>query len=539
MRTLNVLIVDDEAFVVDWIISLLDSQGDMPLNLFSCYGVTEAERMIEERRIDILLSDIRMPDGNGLDLIAAVRRRWADCRVLLLTAYSEFEYAKRAIRGGADGYILKTEKDAFILSEVRRVAAALNAALDQRQRSLDLEQDLDRYMLLYHNTLFFQWLRGELNAPGQAEKCMRELGLRPELPLYLSIGRVHPGEEGDEPQMTALRAKLSAQCLLEESTGAVVAELRGSDVCFLLQPKLDYAQNYQGLLEEQFEAVANACRELYDARISFAISDAVRHPDDLSVSYWALCKVLNGVATGGETFLYRMAAPARAAGKKPGFTGQIAAMAEALECGDEAGFSHAFFQIESAVSGALAVTDAQFQSAYLSVALALADALARTDCDTGGSVDLSALYVPAAHAGTAAAFDYLRGVAGFILAEIRRQRLDDKKRLIAEIDQFLIENANQPISLSDLSDHFNYNAEYLSRVYSAATGNTLKKAITEVRIRLMENLMRRPELSLNDILEKMGFKSRTYFNFFVKNTLGTTPSQYRQQLVGGEEEPLC
>lgn len=156
MRTLNVLIVDDEAFVVDWIISLLDSQGDLPLNLFSCYGVTEAERMIEERRIDILLSDIRMPDGNGLDLIAAVRRRWADCRVLLLTAYSEFEYAQRAIRGGADGYILKTEKDAIILSEVRRAAAALNATLDQRQRSIDLEQDLDRYMLLYRNTLFFQ-----------------------------------------------------------------------------------------------------------------------------------------------------------------------------------------------------------------------------------------------------------------------------------------------------------------------------------------------------------------------------------------------
>ena len=536
MRTLNVLIVDDEAFVVDWIISLLDSQGDLPLNLFSCYGVTEAERMIEERRIDILLSDIRMPDGNGLDLIAAVRRRWADCRVLLLTAYSEFEYAQRAIRGGADGYILKTEKDAIILSEVRRAAAALNATLDQRQRSLDLEQDLDRYMLLYRNTLFFQWLRGELNAPGQAGRCMRELGLAAELPLYLAVGRVHPDEEGDEPQLTALRAKLSGQCLLEESTRTVVAEVRGSDACFLLQPKLDYAQNYQGLLEEQFEAVASACCELYGARISFAISDAVRHPDELSMNYWALCKVLNGVAAGGETFLYRMAAPASEAKKKPGFTGQIAAMAESLECGDEAGLSHAFFQIESAVSGGVPVTDAQFQNAYLSVALALADALARTDCDAAGAMDLGALYVPTAHAGTAEAFGYLRGVAGCILSEIQQQRLTDKNRLIAEIDQFLIENANRPISLSDLSDHFNYNADYLSRLYSAATGNTLKKAITEIRIQLMENLMRRPELSLNDILEKMGFKSRTYFNFFVKNALGTTPSQYRQQLVGGEEE---
>lgn len=98
MRTLNVLIVDDEAFVVDWIISLLDSQGDLPLNLFSCYGVTEAERMIEERRIDILLSDIRMPDGNGLDLIAAVRRRWADCRVLLLnTPSAPFAAARMGI----------------------------------------------------------------------------------------------------------------------------------------------------------------------------------------------------------------------------------------------------------------------------------------------------------------------------------------------------------------------------------------------------------------------------------------------------------
>lgn len=60
---------------------------------------------------------------------------------------------------------------------------------------------------------------------------------------------------------------------------------------------------------------------------------------------------------------------------------------------------------------------------------------------------------------------------------------------------------------------------------------TLKAIIVKHRLRYIEHLMKDKNLSLNDILERSGFKSRSYFNFFIKHTLGVTPSQYRQSLL--------
>ena len=183
MRTLNILIVDDEAFVVDWLISILDAECNLSLNLFSCYGVNEAWRIIGENRIDILVTDIQMPDGSGLDLASNIRRHWADCKVLMLTAYSEFEYAQRAIQSGVDGYILKTEKDSYIINEVRRVIDELNEMLDERQRNLSVQRDLDQYRHHYRSAVLTHWLRGHYSAAEHLEKCMTDLGLNPSLPV--------------------------------------------------------------------------------------------------------------------------------------------------------------------------------------------------------------------------------------------------------------------------------------------------------------------------------------------------------------------
>lgn len=533
MRTLNVLIVDDESFVVEWMNSILDTERSMSLNLFSCYGVSEARSIIRENRIDILLTDIRMPDGNGLDLAEEIHQHWADCKVLILTAYSEFDYARRAIQSGVDGYILKTEKDHYILSEVRRVVDELNRTLDERQQKLSIQRELDHYRHHYQNAVLARWLHGHCTSVDQIEKCTVDLGLKSGLPIYLVIGRIHvPLDENSE--LNAMRIRLSGMCLLEESSEYVIAEFCSGDICFLIQPKDSYLQNYQNQLESLFEIVSNSCSNLYDLTVSFAISCVAHDTASLPGLFRQLRGVLRSTAAEKESFVYRL--PNNSASTPNELNAGCVSVQDiggALEKKDAKTFDALLRRMETSLGPATSIHDPAFQNAYFSTAVALMDYISQHSEDSFG--DLSLIYVPAAHSDIAGAFEYLRSLVTQIFSQQETPTAEDKQLLVAKIDAYISENVHHDIALSELSQHFNYNAGYLSRLYSNATGTTLKAAIVKQRLRYIECLMRDETLSLNDIVERSGFNSRSYFNFFIKHTLGITPSQHRHSLLSAKD----
>lgn len=528
MRMLNVLIVDDEPFVVDWLNSIFDAERSMSLNLFSCYGVAEARSIISENRIDILMTDIRMPDGSGLDLAEEIHSHWGDCKVLMLTAYSEFEYAQRAIQSGVDGYILKTEKDDYILNEMRRVVGELNHTLDERQQKLSVQRELDHYKHSYRSAVFFHWLRGHYLTDVQLERCVADMELSPSLPIYLVIGRVHSAIDGKSGAIDVLHVRLSGMCMLTESVEYVFAELSANDVYFLIQPKADYVQNYQGQLESLFEIVSSSCGNLYGISVSFAISSAAENGTCIPGLFRRLNEVLKN--TSAESFVYRLPHEKATQLKQFGFSALVAEILEMMEKKDKAGIIEMIDRLEAAVASVGSVLDMRYQNAYLSIAIALMDCMPQTKNTI--HTDLSLVYMPTAHVGISQAFSYLKEIALLILGNQDRQLRDGKLLLAEQIDAYIFDNASRDISLSDISQHFNYNSVYLSRLYSNAMGATLKAAIVKHRLKYIEQLMRDETLSLNEILEQSGFKSRSYFNFFIKHTLGMTPSQYRQSLLG-------
>ena len=71
----------------------------------------EGLRMIRELRPDVVISDIDMPAMDGVRLFQAAREEGYECRFVMLTAMSEFEYARQAVEHGASGYLLKLSLD--------------------------------------------------------------------------------------------------------------------------------------------------------------------------------------------------------------------------------------------------------------------------------------------------------------------------------------------------------------------------------------------------------------------------------------------
>jgi DNA-binding NtrC family response regulator len=107
----SILVVDDEPAARSTLALLLRKRGH---RLTEAEGVAEAVKRLTEDTFDLVITDLRMPDGDGLDVLRAVRAHGADAPVILLTAYAGWESAKEAIRLGAFDYFEKgREPDEF------------------------------------------------------------------------------------------------------------------------------------------------------------------------------------------------------------------------------------------------------------------------------------------------------------------------------------------------------------------------------------------------------------------------------------------
>lgn len=107
VRKLNLLILDDDASVVRLITKIVAAKLSDRLNIFQFTDPAEALEWIDNNCCDILLSDIEMPDYDGLEILRRAKHRNAWTQAIFLTAHSSWERISEAIENGASDYLLK------------------------------------------------------------------------------------------------------------------------------------------------------------------------------------------------------------------------------------------------------------------------------------------------------------------------------------------------------------------------------------------------------------------------------------------------
>jgi DNA-binding NarL/FixJ family response regulator len=121
-RKSHVVVVEDHPVLCDALKQLINNQPDL-----ACVGVaanvTDAKRMVEECKPDLMVLDLRLKAGDALDFIKTLRAEYPELRVLVLSQYDELIFAERTLRAGASGYIMKENTTDEVLRAVRKVLA--------------------------------------------------------------------------------------------------------------------------------------------------------------------------------------------------------------------------------------------------------------------------------------------------------------------------------------------------------------------------------------------------------------------------------
>jgi DNA-binding NarL/FixJ family response regulator len=104
---IRLVLVDDHEMVLQGLAAMLSRFADQVLVVATATEVDEAVRVVAEHRPDVVLCDVRLRRGSGLDVCAAIRARDPQAKVVLLTVYDDEQYLYQALRLGASGYLIK------------------------------------------------------------------------------------------------------------------------------------------------------------------------------------------------------------------------------------------------------------------------------------------------------------------------------------------------------------------------------------------------------------------------------------------------
>lgn len=540
----RLLIVDDEEIITDSLYEVFNQLMSDELEVYRAYTARGALEWLRRTRIDIVLTDIRMPGMSGLELKDEILNYWPRCRIVFLTGHSEFDYAYQAMKVPNVRYLLKTEGYDKVVQTVKEVLEEIrhNERMDQLiNKSRELMGELE----LIRQRDYFRYL---IQQSAEMEQDVlthdfKRLNIRMDVhaPVVLVLGHLEYRNDLTymERREQLHEVRLLWHSFFAEHVRSVGIEDQYGDILWFIQP--DHAhdeERYNHLLrylEGTMELIQQTVMEDKGLALTFVISHSACPWQEVSHQYERL-HLLCYLRFGGglpailhdqngekEVLAYRDAYRLKQ---------KVDALATHLEAGKFDEFNAGFDEVMMSVV-ALNPQDAMLaMEVYYGIALILLGHIHRFGLHTQIG-DYNKLMRFDDHPSLSDAFIYLYQVAGRIFELNRLKEKDRAARIVDRICAYIVDHLGEDLSLVRLAEIHHFNPSYLSRLFKQEKGMKLSEYIEQCRITKAKELLANHELKVREVALAVGYEAAHSFTRFFKKTTGLSPQEYREQLIGG------
>ncbi len=563
----RMLIVDDEPFIVSGLYEFMMLESGLELDVYKAYSADEAIGWLQRTKMDIVVTDIRMPGMSGLKLLSWIKARWPYCKVILLTGHDAFDYVYEAIRYDGVRYLLKTEGYEAILEMVQGAIAEI----DETHRMEDLIATADRQLKLalplLHRELVYKLLRGERMTEERRVRRFEqlELPMDPRRELRLLLGRMELADnEGDDVDRdeNGFRINLVLERYMGDKYAQAFLVWEDGTLVWLLQPATFESQPPSGTLLESLsnasdgtsseasdesgeafqlkgnlELALETCEETLGVTVHFLLDDRRVRWEEAADRLAALRKEIAGLsAIEGRGSIAGYADSASFMPKTRVHDVALLQVKKLDLLGNllESGQRKPFFELlEEIVRSAEHAIAADQQHAALGVYYPLSLALLAHVHDWQMEDKLNSLRESDAkivHNPSLApdrAGEVLRQLAE-LLFDWRQSEKDSRvDSVILFLQQYVQEHLGEDLSLVVLAELSRLNPSYLSRLFKKATGINLNAYIQEARLGKAMELLRQPDYKVYEIAKLSGYEYAPYFTKIFRKALGMSPQRYR------------
>lgn len=550
----RMLIVDDETMFVNGLAEVLEDSDDLNLEIYRAYSSDEALNWLSRTKIDIVLSDIRMPRMSGLDLQKEIKQQWPSCKVIFLTGYNDFSFAQNALRNGATDYILKTEGDQIVIEKIKQAMELLEneSAISQfitkaknqlQQARTTLQRDYLRDML---------WGDKSVNHPLEQQFADLQISLDSSKPVLLVVGKV---DKWQDQMLRTDRALFQfaiqniAMEYLGPTTNLIPIEMDSAKFAWFIQPKewddhrkLQLIRFVQGTCEQ----VQRTCRELLKIKISFSIANKYVDWDQIQLQFEALQFMLNQrLGLEQELLLIdnSLSTPGEATGiSRP--SQQIRKWMSSLQVYLENNKQASFYQALQELMALPQLANEADQQANVEQMMLKAEIflsmgsfflsniqLWNLHLEMSKQIDLSKLTLYDQFVNWSEVIEYFSIISELIFSIRFSGWQEQGLGLIVKLKAYISEHISEDLSLTRLGEVVMHNPVYLSRLYKQLSGISLSETIAEARMKIAKDMLADPQYKIYEVTAAVGFDSLKYFRKFFKKETNMSPQEYRDYVT--------
>ena len=497
---------------------------------------------IVKARPDILITDIRMPFMDGLELSRLVKKEIPNITIVVLSGYDDFNYAKQAISIGVEEYILKPVSGENLLTELGKIADAINVERQDELAKDKYLRDMEEIRTLAKQKFIHDMIDGKLSMQESLEQG-RELGIDITAAYYSIVlfqafpknkAGVPAEEEFDVAEYSGVSEEIYSRIreTVSKSPNVYLYEQVGDVLCFL--EKSDSLNDMNQNTQKGIDIIKEIMSTKSDWIYFISIGKPVERIRDVNSSYRDASKRFAERYMLDESFIFYGenansnvldigGIDIKMVSQKTIFhflrNGTLVEIDDLVSeyfssLGEEAMESRLFCQyvlMEALISG-MAFLDSMNVSREKAASILgeLSDPVRFVD-----SVDK--------------AKDYITRILK-VLIEYRNQ-VSDKKytEIIDKAREFIkAQYKNDEMSLQTVASYVNVSSNHFSAIFRKETGETFIDYLTKVRMDNAKDLLTCTSMKTSEIGFEVGYKDPHYFSYIFKKTIGMSPKEYRR-----------
>lgn len=493
-----------------------------------CGEATDGEMalpLLRTAQPDVLITDIKMPFMDGLQLSRIIRDRMPWIKIIILSGHDEFEYAQKAIGLGVNDYLLKPVTVQKLQITLQKLALQLDKERKEQAEIKRLQEQMEDHRNLLRERLLFKIVIGAVS-PADTVEHGQLLGLdliaRQYLVILLKLELEDHTEPYDHDHYQQLQHELTG--LAEQNPDIFILRRDWGDIILIMKG------NTREYLEEERDLLLDQIRQT-----------VAKTPYQLTIGVGTLKERIADIHQSFVDALLHLQKPSSESGSwspQSVERGELLKLEKArvddyLHHGVRDEFDQ-FFDAYLRPLGESALRSSLIKN-YIFVDIILATA--RLIHELGGEVEkvipeLSSIETILSNVKTV---EQLREQAYQIisigLAYRDSQSNGQHRPIIRQAKEYIEQHYADPnLSLQEVACHANLSASHFSAVFSQETAYTFKEYLTEIRINKAKDLLRMTRLRSAEIAYQVGYNDPHYFSSVFKKNTGLSPLEFRSQV---------
>ncbi|GAU77304.1 response regulator [Fusibacter sp. 3D3] len=522
----KVIIIDDEPLVRKGLVTVINWEQ------LGCHVVAEASNgvdgmaLIETLRPDIILTDIQMPEVDGLTMIRNVKALVAHSKIIILTGYRDFDYIHEAMQLGAFDYLLKPSKLDEIVKVIKKAALELKYDLQHESIKKEWEVRFNKALPILKEILLRDIMISAVpvDESVKAELNTFKIKLDHFVVVLLEISQI---EDLYNRNIIKFGVINTFEELFSEQFEFERVDIGNSRVAFIVNT-ID-----KGIMISKLEELIDVCKKCFDLTVTIAMSAACYEPELLSKkAYEVLTAIDYSFYLGrGSVILYedlKLQEYTEISVIEP----MALQMMRSIKIGNEVETLQSILEIEQITKSnqtfhQVDLTSFIVRCIYDIYNFVLVEPQLNPIDFNLEPVSLHNQIQASAHYSEL--ISILREIAIKVSEHIHILKQTNINNIIKDTIKFIKGHYREALTLNDLATEVNVSTYYLSRMFKKETGSNISEYLNDIRLQAAKGLLCETDLKLYEVGERVGIPDPHYFSRLFKKQIGITPSQYREK----------